>query len=354
MGRCSPTSPAQCGGSPGQRWQFSGATGALTSTGTGICAVAGRAARARHRHRPRERAPGSPGGAPAARRLRRFGHGRRWPGDVRRPALELRLQRRHGRRPGQAAARPEGAFTAALTVANAASAQAAYGVSIRLGLPRGVTLSALRSAASAAGWRCNVRALTCSGDLPAGVAERVGISGRLPATARRGTAVDALRGCFGRRDQPVARDHPGRGARPGDRARRRTARHGRPGRAGPGYRRRAHRGARSPGLCCSAVACWSPWPGGTVPDPGEAPERQGRKRANKAARNRAGRRAAQPPDDPDVVDVTHLVDITEIIEVTNVTSDDWRGRPGDPAPPSRSTWPRAGPAIPPASAAPPG
>ena len=32
---------AQCGGSPGQRWQFTGATGALTSTGTGICAVAG-------------------------------------------------------------------------------------------------------------------------------------------------------------------------------------------------------------------------------------------------------------------------------------------------------------------------
>ena len=32
---------AQCGGSPGQRWQFTGATGALTSTGTGICAVPG-------------------------------------------------------------------------------------------------------------------------------------------------------------------------------------------------------------------------------------------------------------------------------------------------------------------------
>ena len=180
---------SQCGGSAGQRWQFSGATGALASTGTGICAVAGGplvpgtgivrgTCTAASSAAAASAAPATAATGPAG------SDGGRWSFGY--SAVTVTAGAGHGP--------AGGAFTASMTVVNAAPAQAAYAVSIRLGLPRGMTLSALRGAGGTAGWRCDVRALTCSGDLAAGDAEHLGISGRLPATARRGTAVDASAG----------------------------------------------------------------------------------------------------------------------------------------------------------------
>ena len=283
----------QCGGSAGQRWQFSGATGALTSTGTGICAVAGGplvpgtgVVRATCTAATSASATSATSAistasavstASAASATAATGpaasDGGRWSFGY--SAVTVTAGSGHGL--------AGGAFTASMTVANAAPAQAAYGVSMRLGLPRGVTLSAFRGTGGAAGWRCDVRALTCSGDLAAGDAERVGISGRLPATARRGTVVDVSAGVS------VA----GTSQSPG------TSRAAVPVRvtvlaaAPPAVAGRADRpgvapacsSRRSPpGPCCSAAACWLPWPGG--PRPGEA---RNSGTGNTAARNRPGR-----------------------------------------------------------------
>jgi hypothetical protein len=80
-----------------------------------------------------------------------------------------------------------GAFTASVTVANAATAQAAYGVAVTFTLPPQLAASALR-VTGPSGWTCDVRTLTCTGTLPSGASRRVAITGRLPAAARPGTS----------------------------------------------------------------------------------------------------------------------------------------------------------------------
>jgi hypothetical protein len=80
-------------------------------------------------------------------------------------------------------------------VANAASAQAAYGVAVTFTLPPRLAASALHvtgrvtgRVTGISGWTCDVRTLTCTGTLPSGASRRVTITGRLPAAARPGTS----------------------------------------------------------------------------------------------------------------------------------------------------------------------
>jgi hypothetical protein len=145
---------SQCGGSPGQVWQYTGPTGRLSSLGT--CAALG--------------GPLSPG----AEVVRSSCSGStRW--SIGYSDVTLR--------PGTGRGSAGGPFDASVTVANAASAQTAYRVTVAFGLRRGLSATALRSAA---GWRCDLRSLTCTGALHAGTSGQIDISGRLPGDARSG------------------------------------------------------------------------------------------------------------------------------------------------------------------------
>ncbi len=83
-----------------------------------------------------------------------------------------------------------GMFGASVTVANAASAQTAYGVAVTFALPphlaAGMHVTGLHPSGAAAEWSCDVRTLTCTGTLPSGASGRIAIAGTLPAGARPG------------------------------------------------------------------------------------------------------------------------------------------------------------------------
>ena len=162
----------------GQVWQYR--AGQLASAGTGACAGAGR--------------PVAPG-APVVRRpcSSPGPAGSRWsigysavtvapgPGGGAIGGPADRPQPASGAIGGPA----RGAFTASVTVANAASAQAAYGVAVTFSLPPHLAASSLR-VTGASGWTCDVRRVTCAGTLPSGASGRVAVTGRLPAPSRPG------------------------------------------------------------------------------------------------------------------------------------------------------------------------
>ena len=86
-------------------------------------------------------------------------------------------------------------FSASVTVANAASAQTAHGVTVTMSLPpqpaAGLRITGLhatgpRVTGGGAGWSCDVWSLTCTGTLPSGASSRIAIAGRLPADSRPG------------------------------------------------------------------------------------------------------------------------------------------------------------------------
>jgi hypothetical protein len=171
----------QCGGSAGQIWEFSGTTGELASPGAGVCAVAG--------------SYPVPGAEIVRRACTGTATGRKW--SLGYSAVTLA---------GTGSGRAGGAFTASVTAANAASAQAAYGVTVRFGRRRGLSVTSFRASAGITGWTCVPRTLTCSGTLPAGTAERIDVAGRLPADTRRGStyAVSARASVAGTSQVPGA------------------------------------------------------------------------------------------------------------------------------------------------------
>jgi hypothetical protein len=147
----------QCGGSRGQVWQYNGATGHLSSLGS--CAgLAGRVS----------------AGIAVVRRA--CPGGPRW--SIGYSAVTLR--------PGSGSGAVGGAFDTSVTVANAATAQTAYEVTVEFGLPRGLDDTGVHATGGASSWRCDRPTLTCTGTLPAGVSGRIYLSGSLPADARPG------------------------------------------------------------------------------------------------------------------------------------------------------------------------
>jgi hypothetical protein len=147
----------QCGGSRGQVWQYSGTTGHLSSLGT----CAGLAARASAGVSVVRRAcPGGP----------------RW--SIGYSAVTLR--------PGNGSGAVGGAFDTSVTVANAATAQTAYGVTVEFGLLRGLDYTGIHATGAASGWLCDRPALTCTGTLKAGASGRIYLSGSLPTDTRSG------------------------------------------------------------------------------------------------------------------------------------------------------------------------
>jgi hypothetical protein len=149
----------QCSGSRGQVWRYNGATGHLSSLGT--CAALG--------------GPVWPGTEMVGRSCP---GGTRW--SIGYSAVTLR--------PGTGSGLAGGVFGASVTVANAASAQTAYEVTVAFGPLRGLDYTGVHAAGGASGWRCDRPALTCTGTLPAGVAGRIDLTGRLPADAPVGSS----------------------------------------------------------------------------------------------------------------------------------------------------------------------
>jgi hypothetical protein len=150
---------SQCGGSRGQVWQYNGSSGHLSSLGTcaglagpvsaGITVV-------------RRACPGGP----------------RW--SIGYSAVTVRPGS------GSGSGAVGGAFDTSVTVANAASAQTAYDVTVKFGLLRGLDYTGVRATGGASGWRCDRPTLTCTGTLMAGATGRIYVSGSLPANARPG------------------------------------------------------------------------------------------------------------------------------------------------------------------------
>jgi hypothetical protein len=148
---------AQCGGGRGQVWQYNGTNGHLSSTGT--CAgLAGRMAAGTTV--VRRACPGGP----------------RW--SIGYSAVTLHA--------GSGTGAVGGVFGTSVTVANAASAQTAYQVTVAFGRLAGLDYAGLHGTGAASAWRCDSAVLTCTGTLPAGASGRIYLSGRLPATARPG------------------------------------------------------------------------------------------------------------------------------------------------------------------------
>jgi hypothetical protein len=168
----------QCAGGRGQVWQYNGTTGRLSSLGT--CAALD--------------GPASPGTQVVRRSCAR---GPRW--SIGYSAVTLR--------PGTGSGPVGGMFDASVTVANAASGQTAYGVTVAFGLLRGLAATGLRPPS---GWRCDLRVLTCTGTLTAGASGRIEISGRLPADARSGRSytLTALARVVGTSQLPGKADKP--------------------------------------------------------------------------------------------------------------------------------------------------
>jgi Ricin-type beta-trefoil lectin domain len=181
----------QCGGGPGQTWQFSGASGQFSSGGagqpaggaTGICAAAG--------------GPIAPGTEIVRRTCPAAGRGPRWSLGYSDVTVAT----------GQGSGPAGGTFTAYVTVGNAASAQTAYGTAVRFALPRGLSAVGLHASGGAAALTCRVAALTCSGALPAGDSGRIDLAGVVARGALVGSAytVSARASVAGTSQSPGAR-----------------------------------------------------------------------------------------------------------------------------------------------------
>ena len=158
----------QCGGGRGQVWRYT--AGRLASPRTGACAGLG--------------GPAEPGAGiirlpcpTQANSAERAGI-EHW--SIGYSAVTLT--------PGAGTGAAGGTFTGSVTVANAASAQAAYGVTVKFTLPPGFTATALHPSATT-GWTCQLRAASCTGTLAAGASGQIALTGQLPAGARAGSSL---------------------------------------------------------------------------------------------------------------------------------------------------------------------
>ncbi len=149
---------SQCGGTRGQVWTYNGSTGQLSSPGT--CAAVGGKLET---------------GAQIVRALS-CARGLRWSLGYSSVTLAA------GRGSGPAG----GSFSASVTVANAATAQPAYGTAVTLAVPKTLTATALTASGGAAGFRCATATATCTGTLPAGSSGQVTVSGQLPSGSAPG------------------------------------------------------------------------------------------------------------------------------------------------------------------------
>jgi hypothetical protein len=151
----------QCGGDRGQVWQYNGRTGQLVNAGTSICA-------------------GLEGSVVSGAQIVRLTcrNGPRW--SIGYSAVTVA--------PGTGSGPVGGTFNASVTVANAATAQMAYGATVRLTVPRALALTGLHGTGGAAGLACNLRTATCTGTLPSGASGRIDVAGRVPGDVRPGAS----------------------------------------------------------------------------------------------------------------------------------------------------------------------
>jgi hypothetical protein len=172
----------QCSGAASQTWTFSGVTNLIRNPAAGVCAY------------PQAGAD-VPGAAIIGRPCGSARSGYRWSFGVSRLTLSGPRRAAHGHgQVGTAAASGAGkqaaaaaggtatggarrAFTAEVTVANAAGAMTAYGATISLRRPDGLTVTRLAGSGSLSGWTCTVRSLSCQGSLAGGLSGGITIGG---------------------------------------------------------------------------------------------------------------------------------------------------------------------------------
>jgi hypothetical protein len=184
----------QCAGARSQAWTFSGVTNVIRNPAAGVCAY------------PQGGAD-VPGAAIVGRPCGGASHGDRWSFGISRLTLSGGRGGAggHGHRGMAGAAGPAGAgaagagaggsapagarraFTAVVTVANAAGAMTAYGAVVSLGPPKGLTVTRLAGSGNLSGWTCTVRKPRCQGSLAGGLSGVLTVSGmvsgRSPAQA---------------------------------------------------------------------------------------------------------------------------------------------------------------------------
>jgi Ricin-type beta-trefoil lectin domain len=187
----------QCAGARSQSWTFSGVTNVIRNPAAGVCAF------------PQGGAD-VPGAAIVGRPCGRAGHGDRWSFGLSRLTLSAGRGGAggHGHQGtaagpgaegagaaaatgGPAAAGAGRAFTAEVTVANAAGAMTAYGAVVSLRPPKGLTVTRLAGSGALSDWTCTVRKPQCRGSLAGGLsgvltvsgAVTAAVSGRFPAQA---------------------------------------------------------------------------------------------------------------------------------------------------------------------------
>jgi hypothetical protein len=157
----------QCYGQTGQVWRYGDQTGQLTSVGA--CASLS----------------GPPSTGTEIVRgacIRTASRGIRW--SIGYSAVTLAAN-------GTASARAGATFSAPVTIANAASAQTAYGVTVSFSLPPRLSVTGLAGVGDAAGLLCDAQALTCTGTLRPGASGHIVVSGRVSARARGSQPVSA-------------------------------------------------------------------------------------------------------------------------------------------------------------------
>src|ERR1700683_5510047 len=151
----------QCGGDRGQVWLYNGRTGQLSNAGGSICA-------------------GLEGSVVSGAQIERLTcrSSPRW--SIGYSAVTVA--------PGTGSGPAGGTFNGSVTVANAASAQMAYGVTGRLTVPRTPALTGLRGTGGAADLACDLRTATCTGTLPSGASGHIDVAGRVPGNVRPGAS----------------------------------------------------------------------------------------------------------------------------------------------------------------------
>jgi hypothetical protein len=174
----------QCAAAASQNWTFSGATGSIMNSPAGVCAYV--------------QGPLVSGAGLVGRRCRSAHSLGTWSQGV--SDLTVSSPRRGaaipakpvpGRGTGTGAHR---AFAAQVTVSNGPGAMTAYGASVSLRPPAGLTVTGLSGTGSLSGWDCAVRALRCGGSLAGDSAGTITIAGNVAgrqAAIAAGIAVRA-------------------------------------------------------------------------------------------------------------------------------------------------------------------
>lgn len=179
----------QCGGTASQRWAFTGPGSQVRNAAAGICAYAqgGLVRGVALVGRPCGTGPGSGTWSQGTSAVMLSAPRHAAPA-ASAPAASA---------PAAAGSR---AFTAQVTLSNAARAMTAYGVSVSVRAASGLRVTRLTAAGGLTGWTCTARALQCRGNLPGGGRGEITVAGSV--TGHPAADAVTVRAAVARTNQP--------------------------------------------------------------------------------------------------------------------------------------------------------